>query len=111
MPEVSNFVNVGDKGGASRYFYVAKAPGHERPRDGDTAHPTVKPLDLMCWLVRLVTPPGGTVLDPFLGSGTTAEACIVEGFQCIGIERDETYLPLIVARLSKPIQPVLGDAS
>jgi len=89
------------------FRYEAKAPGHERPRDGDTAHPTVKPLDLMRWLVRLVTPPGGTVLDPFLGSGTTAEACIVEGFQCIGIERDETYLPLIVARLSKPIAPVL----
>jgi DNA modification methylase len=101
----------GDDGGPSRYFptfrYEAKAPGHERPRDGDTAHPTVKPLDLMRWLVRLVTPPSGTVLDPFLGSGTTAEACIVEGFQCIGIERDETYLPLIVARLSKPIAPVL----
>jgi DNA modification methylase len=61
----------------------------------------------MRWLVRLVTPPGGLVLEPFLGSGTTAEACIVEGFRCIGIERDETYMRLAVARLSKPIEPVL----
>ena len=71
------------------------------------AHPTVKPLDLMRWLVRLVTPPGGTVLDLFAGSGTTGEACIVEGFKCVLIEREAAYLPLIVARLSKPIQPDL----
>jgi site-specific DNA-methyltransferase (adenine-specific) len=68
------------------------------------AHPTVKPLDLMRWLVRLVTPPGGVVLEPFAGSGTTAEACVIEGFRCIAIEREAAYLPLIVARLSKPIQ-------
>jgi DNA modification methylase len=67
-------------------------------------HPTVKPLDLMRWLVRLVTPRGGLVLDPFLGSGTTAEACVLEGFRCIGIEREADYLPLTVARLSKPLQ-------
>lgn len=72
-----------------------------------TAHPTVKPLDLMRYLVRLVTPPGGVVLDPFAGSGTTAEACIIEGFQCITIEREADYLPLIVQRLTKPIQPDL----
>jgi hypothetical protein len=101
----------GDSGGASRFFptfrYEAKAPTVQRPRDGDTAHPTVKPLDLMRWLVRLVTPPGGTVLEPFAGSGTTAEACVIEGFRCIAIEREAAYLPLIVARLSKPIQPDL----
>jgi DNA modification methylase len=74
---------------------------------GRVAHPTVKPLDLMRWLVRLVTPPGGTVLEPFAGSGTTAEACVIEGFRCIAIEREAAYLPLIVARLSKPIQPDL----
>jgi DNA modification methylase len=98
----------GDSGGASRFFptfrYEAKAPTAERPRHGETAHPTVKPLDLMRWLVRLVTPRGGLVLDPFLGSGTTAEACILEGFRCIGIERETTYLPLAVARISKPLQ-------
>ncbi len=101
----------GDAGGASRFFptfrYEPKAPTHERPRVDGEAHATVKPLDLMRWLVRLVTPPGGTVLEPFAGSGTTAEACIVEGFRCIAIEREAAYLPLIVARLSKPIQPDL----
>jgi DNA modification methylase len=98
-------------GGASRFFpvfrYEAKAATSERPRDGDTLHPTVKPLDLMRWLVRLVTPPGGTVLDPFAGSGTTAEACVIEGFRCTTIEREAAYLPLIISRLSKPIEPVL----
>jgi len=97
-----------DQGGASRFFptfrYEAKAHTRERPRADGIAHPTVKPLDLMRWLVRLVTPPGGVVLEPFAGSGTTAEACVVEGFQCIAIEREADYLPLIVQRLTKPIQ-------
>lgn len=100
-----------DSGGASRFFpvfrYEAKAPTSERPRAGDVAHPTVKPLDLMRWLVRLVTPPGGLVLDPFAGSGTTAEACVIEGFRCVTIEREADYLPLITARLTKPLEPVL----
>ena len=102
-----------DQGGASRFFYVAKAPTSERPRVGGIAHPTVKPLDLMRWLVRLVTPPGGTVLEPFAGSGTTAEACVLEGFQCIAIEREADYLPLITSRLDKPVQLGLdfGDPS
>jgi hypothetical protein len=86
------------------FRYEAKAPTVERPRAGETAHPTVKPLDLMRWLVRLVTPPSGTVLEPFAGSGTTAEACVIEGAHCIAIEREADYLPLIVARLSKPIE-------
>ncbi|MFI1305715.1 DNA methyltransferase [Streptomyces sioyaensis] len=65
-----------DAGGASRFFpvfrYEAKAPASGRPRGEDgTVHPTVKPLGLIRWLVRLVTPPGGIVLDPFTGSGTT----------------------------------------
>lgn len=103
----------GARGGASRFFPVfrweAKAPSSQRPRLPDgTVHPTVKPLDLMRWLIRLVTPPGGVVLEPFAGSGTTVEAALVEGFECIGIERDPDYLPLIAARLSKPLQPVLG---
>ncbi len=67
------------------------------------SHATIKPLDLMRWLVRLITPPGGLVLDPFAGSGTTAEACVVEGLRCVTIEREPTYLPLIRARLTKPI--------
>ena len=96
--------NLGDE---SRFFYTAKANTHERPRIDGSAHPTVKPLTLMRYLVRLVTPPGGTVLEPFAGSGTTLEACIVEGFKCIAIERDPTYLNLIVQRVSKPIQVTL----
>ena len=64
----------------------------------------VKPLALMRWLVRLVTPPGGVVLEPFAGSGATAEACVTEGFRCIAIEREADYLPLIRQRLDKPIQ-------
>jgi site-specific DNA-methyltransferase (adenine-specific) len=95
-----------DSGGASRFFYVAKADASERPRVNGTAHPTVKPLDLMRWLVRLVTPPGGTVLEPFAGSGTTVEACIVEGFHCIAIEREADYLPLIEARIARRRDPV-----
>lgn len=99
-----------DAGGASRFFpafrYEAKAAASERPRGEDgTAHPTVKPVDLMAWLVRLVTPPGGLVLDPFGGSGTTAEACIVEGFRCVLIEKDPAYAELIRTRLRKDIQP------
>jgi hypothetical protein len=98
-------VGYGDKGGASRFFYVAKAPKKERPNVDGTAHPTVKPLTLMRWLVRLVTPPGGTVLEPFAGSGTTVEACVLEGFHCIAIEREADYLPLIEARLAKHHEP------
>ena len=101
-------MGYGGEGGASRFFYTSKAGRDERPTVDGVAHPTVKPLDLMQWLVRLVTPPGGVVLDPFAGSGTTAEACIVEGFRCIAVEMTADYLPLIVARLSKPIQPTLG---
>ena len=78
------------------------------------AHPTVKPLSLMRWLVRLVTPPGGTVLEPFAGSGTTVEACIVEGFQCIAIEREADYLPLIRQRIDRrrePVEALRGQAA
>jgi site-specific DNA-methyltransferase (adenine-specific) len=101
-----------DSGGASRFYpvfrYEAKAPASERPRLPDgTAWPTVKPLDLMRWLVRLVTPPGGTVLDLFAGTGTTAEAAVIEGFSCILIEQDPAAAELIRTRLSKPIQPVM----
>jgi DNA methylase len=95
----------GDSGGASRFFYCAKAPASERPSyvsaDGKTVqHSTVKPLTLMCWLVRLVTPPNGIVLDPFAGSGTTLEAASKEGFRSIGIERWGEYLPLIRSRFA-----------
>jgi site-specific DNA-methyltransferase (adenine-specific) len=97
-------VEYGDIGGASRFFYTAKANRDERPREGEVAHPTVKPVALMRWLVRLVTPPGGLVLDPFAGSGTTGEACILEGFRATLIERETDYLPLIRKRMVKPMQ-------
>ena len=90
-----------DSGGASRFFYVAKAPKSERPVVDGTAHPTVKPLTLMRYLVKLVTPPGGTVLEPFAGSGTTVEAALLEGFDIIAIEREAEYLPLIQARIER----------
>lgn len=92
-------------GGASRFFstfrYTAKAATAERPTADGISHPTVKPLDLMRWLIRLITPPGGTVLDPFAGSGTTVQAAIAEGKRCIAIEREATYLPLITARTDR----------
>ena len=98
-------VGYGDSGGASRFFptfkYQAKAPASERPKVDGIAHPTVKPLGLMRWLVRLVTPPGGVVLDPFAGSGTTIEAALLEGFDVIGIEREAEYLPLIDQRIAR----------
>jgi len=123
-------VAYSDKGGASRFFYTAKAGRCERNagldgfeeriggvrsetsgqhitrRDGGDPgltknhHPTVKPIDVMRWLVRLVTPPGGTVLDPFTGSGTTGIAAGLEGFDFIGIEREAEYLAIAEARIA-----------
>ena len=101
LAETGQTVGYGDSGGASRFFYVAKAPKRERPVVDGIAHPTVKPLALMRWLIRLVTPEGGTVLDPFAGSGTTVEACILESLHCIAIEREVEYLPLIQARIDR----------
>ena len=122
-----------DTGGASRFFYVAKASKRDRNegldelpevqgangnkwtdqdyRRGDEApqtkrqnfHPTVKPTDLMRQLVRLVTPPGGVVLDPFTGSGSTGKAAILEGFEFIGVELTDEYLPIIEGRLSHAV--------
>jgi DNA modification methylase len=92
----------GDSGGASRFFYQAKSSRGERNAglEGERSnHPTVKPIDLMRWLVRLVTPPGGTVLDPFAGSGTTGIACVLEGFDFIGIEREPEYAEIAKARI------------
>jgi site-specific DNA-methyltransferase (adenine-specific) len=99
QPEHRN--GYGGQGGASRFFYVAKASKKERPNVDGVAHPTVKPMALMRYLVRLVTPPGGTVLEPFAGSGTTIEAALEEGFNVIGIEMTDEYLPLILARIER----------
>jgi hypothetical protein len=119
--------HYGDSGGYSRFFIIPKADRADRepvlrgqvetkPHDGtmrgeggglggnvpqrENAHPTVKPTDLMRHLVRLVTPSGGTVLDPFLGSGSTAIACELEGFPWIGIEKEPEYVAIAEARLN-----------
>jgi DNA modification methylase len=86
-----------DSGSAARFFYCAKASKKDRS-EGNT-HPTVKPTDLMRYLCRLVTPPGGIVLDPFMGSGSTGKAAMLDGFRFIGIERDPTYFELARRRL------------
>ncbi len=88
----------GDSGGASRFFYVSKPSKKERGEGND--HPTVKGIALMRWLVRLITPPGGTVLDPFMGSGTTGLACLEEGFDFVGVEQDEHYHEIASRRLA-----------
>lgn len=76
--------------GSVRFHYTSKVSTAERNRGTDSnPHPTLKPVDLMRWLVRLVTPPGGLVLDPFCGSGSTGVACALEGFRFMGMELDE----------------------
>ena len=85
------------KSGA-RFFYSAKTGKDDRETDNN--HPTVKPTTLMAYLCRLVTPPGGTVLDPFMGSGSTGKAATVNGFRFIGIERDPEYHKIAQARIS-----------
>ena len=127
MPDgLTGVLSYGDSGSAARFFYCAKASKSERnaglegfpERKSDTRsdvaaglwaqmeapkanfHPTVKPLALMRYLVKLVTPPNGTVLDPFLGSGSTAVAAILEGFEWIGCEMTEDYFSIIEERVA-----------
>ena len=87
----------GDFGSAARFFYTAKATSDDRL---GSKHPTVKPVDLMRYLARLVTPPGGTVLDPFAGTGSTGVACVREGFNAILIEREDEYVADIRTRIA-----------
>lgn len=106
----------GDAGSAARFFYSAKADAADRC---GSKHPTVKPIDLMAYLCRLVTPKGGTVLDPFAGSGSTGMACLREGFDCVLIEREAEYVADIHRRLQHvegadtPLfaQAVVGEAA
>jgi len=91
----------GDSGSAARFFYCAKASKADRGEDN--SHPTVKPTDLMAYLCRLVTPPGGTVLDPFMGSGSTGKAAMREGLQFIGVEREASYLQIARDRLARAV--------
>lgn len=82
---------------SARFFYCAKAS--KRDRGDGNRHPTVKPTNLMRYLCRLITPPNGTILDPFTGSGSTAKAAMLEGFQFIGIEREAEYVEIAKARI------------
>jgi DNA modification methylase len=85
---------------ASRISYCAKASRSDRNDGTDNDHPTVKPTDLMRYLCRLVTPPGGLVLDPFAGSGSTGRGALLEGFRFLGIEREPDYAALAEARIA-----------
>lgn len=111
--EVKGDPGYGDQGGASRYFkvfdyeppffYCAKASKRERTGDGAIVnkHPTVKPLNLLRYLIRLYCPPQGIVLDPHLGSGSTALACLQLGYECIGMERDADSVSVAESRLAQ----------
>lgn len=88
----------GDSGSAARFFYCSKASPSDR--GPDNTHPTVKPTDLMRYLCRLVTPPGGVVLDPFMGSGSTLKAAELEGFSAIGIELSAEYIDIARRRIT-----------
>ncbi len=93
-----------DEKSASRFFYVAKASKSDRNEglievNDKNNHPTVKPTKLMQYLVKLVTPKGGKVLDPFMGSGSTGKACMLEGFDFVGIDLDPEYCKIAEARI------------
>jgi site-specific DNA-methyltransferase (adenine-specific) len=125
--ELTKLESLESDKGRSRFIYQAKASKRDRNEglDGLEAksssnygsiqeysnnpvkqnfHPTVKPTDLMRQLVRLVTPSGGLVLDPFTGSGSTGKAAILEGFQFVGVELTEEYLPIIEGRLNHAVK-------
>ena len=97
-----------DSGSAARFFYQAKCSKKDRneglPEGTTSTHPTVKPTDLMRYLVRLVTPPGGVVLDPFMGSGSTGKAAVLEGFRFVGVEREVEYVEIAKRRIAEAVQ-------
>ncbi len=102
----ANFIHDGSEeatdllGASARFFYCAKASKADR---GENHHPTVKPTELMRYLCRLVTPPSGTVLDPFMGSGSTGKAAMLEGFAFVGIERESEYIDIAKARIQSTV--------
>ena len=96
-------------GSASRFFYCAKASKNDR--EDNNNHPTVKPSDLMRYLCRLITPTGGIILDPFMGSGSTGKAAALEGFDFIGIDLDENYCKISEARINEAIKVYELDRS
>lgn len=83
---------------ASRFFYCAKASRKDRGEGNN--HPCVKPTELMRYLCRLITPPGSTILDPFMGSGSTGKAAAMEGFCFVSIEREENYVKIARRRIA-----------
>ena len=91
----------GDTGSAARFFYCAKTS--KADREAGNIHPTVKPTDLMRYLCRLITPPSGIVLDPFMGSGSTGKAAMHEGFQFIGIDMTPEYVDIARARINEAL--------
>jgi site-specific DNA-methyltransferase (adenine-specific) len=100
----------GDSGGASRFFYTSKIPPTERklPDGSVNQHPTVKSVKLMRHFVRLITPPKGTVLDPFAGSGTTGVAALREGMGFVGIELDPEHHRVAELRLQTAVSDVFA---
>lgn len=91
---------IGDSGTAARFFYVAKPSRAERDAGTEiNGHPTIKAIELMRYLCRLITPPGGVILDPFMGSGSTGVAAAMEGFGFIGIEQDAAYFATAQRRI------------
>jgi DNA modification methylase len=100
----------GDSGGASRFFYVAKPSKSERSAGIDTnTHPTVKPITLMEHLVKLVTPINGVILDPFMGSGTTGIAAVINDYRFIGIEQSAEYVEIAAARIKHHLTAAKND--
>ena len=93
---------IGDQGSAARFFYCAKAS--KKDRDEGNTHPTVKPTALMAYLCRLITPTGGVVLDPYMGSGSTGKAALREGFDFIGCELDADYYKIAETRINNQIK-------
>jgi site-specific DNA-methyltransferase (adenine-specific) len=138
-----------DRGGPSRFFYVAKpsrserdygcdalpartaveaverdpdSPGARNPRAGagrtatektgiKNHHPTVKPVTLMRYLIRLIVPPGGTVIDPFMGSGTTGVAAVLEGRSFIGVEREAEFIEIARHRIAQTLKDTEANES
>ena len=99
-----------DAGSAARFFYCAKVAKKERTANGqvENKHPTVKPIALMRYLIKLVTPPGGVIVDPFCGSGSTLLAAVAEGVNSIGIDADESSVTIARERLAVALEALEG---
>jgi DNA modification methylase len=98
--EDTTLKGYGDGGGASRFFYQAKVSKAERNMSGKCSHPTLKPIQLMSYLCKLVTPPGGIILDPFSGSGSTGISALLNDFRFIGMELEQEYFDIMQKRIN-----------